>query len=106
MVLRGWSEVVWGGRAQTACVAQGRGAATGPENVSPEEEAQGTHLAQVHSEHTADLLQGTCPLRLIPAWGPKVSVGTKGRARGGGTHDWVPDTGHGASTCSRTGDVS
>lgn len=34
---------------------------------SPEEESQGTHVAQVHAEHTVDLLQGASPLWLIPA---------------------------------------
>lgn len=34
-----------------------------------EEEAEGAHLAQIHSEHTTDLLQGASPLRLIPALG-------------------------------------
>ena len=37
--------------------------------ASPEEEAEGAHVTQVHSEHTADLLQGAGPLRLVPAWG-------------------------------------
>ena len=37
--------------------------------ASPEEEAEGAHLAQIHSEHTTDLLLGAGPLRLIPALG-------------------------------------
>lgn len=74
----------WQGPDSMRC--PGNGGSNWPRVVSPEEEAQGTHLAQVHSEHTTDLLQGTCPLRLIPAWGPKVSIGTKSRAVGGGGH--------------------
>lgn len=60
---------------------------------SPEEEPQGAHVAQVHSEHTADLLQSTSPLWLIPARRlqeaiavrePQVGIGAGGGAGGGG----------------------
>ena len=37
--------------------------------ASPEEEAEGAHLAQIHSEYATDLLQGAGPLWLIPARG-------------------------------------
>lgn len=64
------------------------------DRFSPEKETQGTHVAQVHSEHTADLLQSTPPLWLIPARRlqeaiavrePQVGIGARGGAgRGGG----------------------
>lgn len=59
----------------------------------PEEETQGAHVAQVYSEHTADLLQSTSPLWLIPARRlqeaisvrePQVGIGARGGAGGGG----------------------
>lgn len=66
---------------------------SGPQRLSPEEEAEGAHLPQVHAEHTADLLQGAGPLGLVPARGlqeagavrePQLGVGTRGGAGGAG----------------------
>ena len=57
--------------------------------ASPEEEAQGAHLAQIHSEHTTDLLQGAGPLRLVPALGTvrELQVGIHaGGGAGGASH--------------------
>lgn len=42
--------------------------------LSPEEKTQGAHVPQVHAEHAADLLQGTHPLRLVPARGLQEAV--------------------------------
>lgn len=53
-----------------------------PEPRSPEEEAQGAHVSQVHTEHAADLLQGPRPLRLVPARGLQEAVAV-GEAQGG-----------------------
>lgn len=47
-----------------------------PRARSPEEEAQGAHVPQVHAEHAADLLQDPRPLRLVPARGLRaIAVG-------------------------------
>lgn len=60
---------------------------------SPEEKAKRAHVAQVHAEHAADLLQGAHPLRLIPARGlqeavvvreAQVGIGAGGGAGGAG----------------------
>lgn len=55
---------------------------------SPEEESQGTHVAQVHTEHAVDLLQGASPLWLIPARRLQEAIAVREpqvgiRARGG-----------------------
>lgn len=59
--------------------------------ASPEEEAEGAHLPQVHTEHATDLLQGARPLWLIrlqeaAAVGElQVGIGA-GRGAGGENH--------------------
>lgn len=59
----------------------------------PEEEPQGAHVAQVHAEHSTDLLQSTSPLWFVPArrlqeaiavGEPQVGIGAGGGAGGGG----------------------
>lgn len=87
----------WGPPTRT-CVRLGRHR-PGPASrkprqpLSPEEEAQGAHVSQVHAEHAADLLQGACALRLVPARRlqeatavrePQVGVGA-----GGGPGEWA-----------------
>lgn len=55
---------------------------------SPEEKTQGAHVSQVHAEHAAGLLQGTRPLRLVPARGLQEAIAVRepqvGVCAGGG----------------------
>jgi hypothetical protein len=76
----------------------GLGSRTPPSSL-PEEEAQGAHVAQVHVEHAADLLQGAAPLRLVPALALQEAAAVReaqGSIRAGGG---TGRAGHVRSTC-------